>query len=587
MGRRLGLIIGINQYQDPSFRPLSYAEIDAKAIAQWLVNARGGRWNPSDVHLLLGAQATRQMVETWLAQLCLQIAGPEDTLFVYFAGHGFLDEGRAEGHLALVDTVYQQPASGLPVAATMLQALGRSRAGAMICVFDYFQSGRMWGMQRTTPYDSRPLLGPTLLAALQQLPNRFLVCSCRGNEFAPEQSEQSIGVLAHRLLLGFCGGAASPGGEQITLQRLYTYLTSHLGEQQRPQLFGQGLGPLVLVGEEQPSSTTQASQGVARQMGAPLGAGGQGAPQAVQLAARIAQLSPQQPSMGNPTVEQQRQQQAAALLQQAQYLLQMQRPAEALILLDQVLQLAPTSSAALVLKGQLLGTAGRFAEAMLAVEQLLQQEPANPLGWSMRAALLANMGRYDEALQSVERSLALDPHNSETQTIKSTILVNMAVAQTEATAGQQAKESGGSAVRTQGGWLLLIGLALQALGLLLGLLGAFLAIKHPTLPTGVAMTLLGLGLAVLCVNAARGAYLYGFWRLLPTVVSSVLTAGPLAYVLLTSGGRQRLVLLVKDNPQAFAAIHFFGLWLGLAAAIPLILGLGSLVVGALRGVRRR
>src|SRR6266566_6679528 len=70
LGKRLALIIGINNYQDTTFQPLQFAENDARALAQWLVNSRGGKWNPSDVQLLLGEQATSKLTETLIIQLC-------------------------------------------------------------------------------------------------------------------------------------------------------------------------------------------------------------------------------------------------------------------------------------------------------------------------------------------------------------------------------------------------------------------------------------------------------------------------------------------------------------------------------------
>src|SRR5437764_1026139 len=96
VGKRLGLIIGINQYQDTTFRPLQYAQNDARALAQWLVNSRGGNWNPSNVQLLLGEQATSELAETLIDQSCLNIAGHDDLVFIYFAGHSFLDEMNGE-----------------------------------------------------------------------------------------------------------------------------------------------------------------------------------------------------------------------------------------------------------------------------------------------------------------------------------------------------------------------------------------------------------------------------------------------------------------------------------------------------------
>ena len=92
MGRRLGLIVGVNSYQDTTFRPLQFAETDARAFAQWLVHNRGGNWNPADVQVALGADATRELIENLIAQICLRMATPEDLILIYFAGYAFVDQ---------------------------------------------------------------------------------------------------------------------------------------------------------------------------------------------------------------------------------------------------------------------------------------------------------------------------------------------------------------------------------------------------------------------------------------------------------------------------------------------------------------
>ena len=92
MSRRLGLVIGVNQYQDTAFHSLQYAENDARALAQWLVNVKGGNWSPPDVQLIQGQHATKELIESQLSQMCLSLAAPDDLIFIYFAGHAFIDE---------------------------------------------------------------------------------------------------------------------------------------------------------------------------------------------------------------------------------------------------------------------------------------------------------------------------------------------------------------------------------------------------------------------------------------------------------------------------------------------------------------
>ena len=166
MGRRLGLIIGVNSYQDTAFWPLQFAETDARALAQWLVNARGGKWVPSDLQLILGANATSELAEALITELCVNVAEAGDLVFIYFAGHAFLDEASGDGYLALANTRYRQPTTGLHLLSVVRQSLLQSRAAQIVLMLDCFQTGPIWSMRRSSPFDFKPLLGSTLQRTL-------------------------------------------------------------------------------------------------------------------------------------------------------------------------------------------------------------------------------------------------------------------------------------------------------------------------------------------------------------------------------------------------------------------------------------
>src|SRR5579872_3669576 len=202
MGRRLGLIIGINSYADAAFQPLQYAETDARAIAQWLVNTKGGNWSPADVQHIQGTLATCELVETLITQMCVNIAGPGDIVFIYFAGHAFLDETNGEGYLALANTQYRQPATGLHLFSLARQAMANSRASHVICILDCFQTGVAWSRVRSSRFDCKPLPGSSLLNAVQQTSNRLFLCSCRGNEYGAEAGEKNLGLFMYRTIVG-------------------------------------------------------------------------------------------------------------------------------------------------------------------------------------------------------------------------------------------------------------------------------------------------------------------------------------------------------------------------------------------------
>ena len=126
--RGYALVIGIGEYRNlDEARQLLFAQSDAEAMYRVLISHEGGAFPPENVRLLTGAQATlaniRDALEEWLPS----VATPADRVVVYFAGHGFVQNGR--GYLAptdvdpgrLEETAYSMAALG-DVMANRVQA---------------------------------------------------------------------------------------------------------------------------------------------------------------------------------------------------------------------------------------------------------------------------------------------------------------------------------------------------------------------------------------------------------------------------------------------------------------------------------
>lgn len=596
MGKRLGLIIGINTYRDTTFQPLQFAENDARALAQWLVNSRGGNWNPSDLQLLLGTQATSELTEALIMQLCVNVADPDDVVFFYFAGHSFLSEANGDGYLAFANTSYHQPTTGLPLHSLVRQAMLRSRAAQVVIVLDCFQTGSTWDTRRMSPFDFTPLLDPTLHNALQQTQGRLLYCSCRGNQYAPEVGEQNLGRLLYHIIVGLSGPAADPLTGQTTLQNLHAFLSNSLDEQHLPQVFGQERRPIVLVGDMLPladlarngqendytSSSPVQHSAIAQ---APSGSQLAVSPQQSSVSIANAQMSPSTSGqLSLEILEQNRRQQCMKLLNQARLMVQMQQIPEALDTIENILHMAPDFIDAQILKGQLLGSIGHYQDALPVANQVVQLDPGNALGWSMRAALLANMGQLHEASSAIERSLTLNPNDPEAQAIRGKIQANLA-RNSQSEYGLRPQSATFLPTHPGGPKSFLISATVQLLALIAGAIGASILIVRPQLPIILAFLLESLALAVLCVNSARGTYLYGAKRLLLTVIISLLALGIL-------GGLYRFGYSWFTNkviafPPLIVPVLFLGLWLAAAAVLPLLLAMGGLVSGITFRARRK
>lgn len=140
------LIAGISQY-GPQLRLtgdelLRFPESDAKALYRILLSTHGGNIPPENIRLLLGPAATKRDLTAALTEWLPAAAKPADTVFVYFSGHGYLDEAN-QGYLIAYDTVRSDiPHTAVPL-AVLRQALRAIRATTKVVFVDACHSGAL------------------------------------------------------------------------------------------------------------------------------------------------------------------------------------------------------------------------------------------------------------------------------------------------------------------------------------------------------------------------------------------------------------------------------------------------------------
>jgi WD40 repeat protein len=240
------LIVGIDNYTDTAhFIPLTFAQADASALYQLLIDPERGGWSPENVVYLAGEAATRDEIESQLRELCLVRAREDALVLIYFAGHAFLDPATRDGYLALRGTSAERPATGLHIPTLVDHYLYDSRAANILTLLDIHHAGSGWQQK---PGGDIVLFGQSL----QDLPRekgRVILTSGRAGSLSREQMERGHGVFMAHLLNALEGEAANPRTGRITLGTLYDYFAEQMerGASEYPQKFGHESGSMTLI----------------------------------------------------------------------------------------------------------------------------------------------------------------------------------------------------------------------------------------------------------------------------------------------------------------------------------------------------
>lgn len=139
------LIVGIDNYK--YVPPLETATRDATAVRDVLVERYGFRTD--HVTVLLNEQATREGIEEALYRLGKQ-AGPTDSVFIYYAGHGQVDLESQRGFWVPVEGKAQSPSTFISN-ALIRDEIAAMKAKHVYLVADSCFSGTLFAKSRSLP----------------------------------------------------------------------------------------------------------------------------------------------------------------------------------------------------------------------------------------------------------------------------------------------------------------------------------------------------------------------------------------------------------------------------------------------------
>jgi tetratricopeptide (TPR) repeat protein len=226
--RGYALIVGVANYKNlPAKSQLEFSERDADAIYSILISPEGGNFRAENVHRLTGAQATlanlKRELETWLPS----VAKPEDRVVIYFAGHGFISNGR--GYLAPYDLDPNNiPGTGYPMETLGQVAGSKIKAKWKVLLTDACHSGVI------TPDADAQALNQGLLDLSRSM---FSLTASRDRERSFESKDWGAGhgIFTYYVVKGLEGEADESGDGIVTADELSNYVRRNVREATKGQ----------------------------------------------------------------------------------------------------------------------------------------------------------------------------------------------------------------------------------------------------------------------------------------------------------------------------------------------------------------
>ena len=232
------LLVGVNEYQDISLPSLRYPALDCQGLEQALFKATQGFPNKEVIvhHDFAARPPTLQAIRGSLQQIVSQ-SHSQDSILLYFSGHGMLEPNTQQAVLCLADTRKDDLlATGLGM-QDLLQMLGSIPANQQLLCLDTCHSGdmRLLGKNSGSTRDgniAENLPNPTtqMMEILRQRAAQSkgfcALLSCAQGQKSWEFPELGHGVFTYYLMRGLLGEAADSHG-LIEADGLYKYVYRH------------------------------------------------------------------------------------------------------------------------------------------------------------------------------------------------------------------------------------------------------------------------------------------------------------------------------------------------------------------------
>lgn len=243
------LVVGVSKYGNPNIPSLSLADKDAKAFGEFLESQKKVFKN-TRVTFLLNEKATKCEVEKYL-YYTLHKAGKDDTIILFFSGHGAYDPMRPQDLLFLTHDSEPDYLRATSVKMSGLDFLKGIEAERVLIIADACHAG---GFSEMKPKATLPTV-QQFLSEARRSSGRAIITSGKEDQLSWEIPNLNGSVFTHNLIQGLRGKADKDHDGVVTLNEAYQYaydMTRKVTKgHQHPQFEGKVVGafPLSYVGQ--------------------------------------------------------------------------------------------------------------------------------------------------------------------------------------------------------------------------------------------------------------------------------------------------------------------------------------------------
>jgi uncharacterized caspase-like protein/tetratricopeptide (TPR) repeat protein len=254
---RWAMVVGVSSYQyAPPAAQLRYAHRDAQEFANFLRSTEGGGLPADHVRLLTDSSATAASIRAALQVWLPKSAGPNDVVYLFFAGHAVVAE-RGETYFVAHDSDPQNlHATGISFREVNDALTNKLKAATVILLADACHAGGIgW-----TSDPASPTAAQRSLEALGTKDRAFLkLLASRPSErsFEDDRWGGGHGIFTYSILSALRGAAERERDGFIRVSELIDYVSrvvpEQTGSQQNPRFAGnfEGALPIAALSSEQ------------------------------------------------------------------------------------------------------------------------------------------------------------------------------------------------------------------------------------------------------------------------------------------------------------------------------------------------